>query len=77
MEGGAGRWPVDLPGFVVRALIRHLGGAWYPGRFGRLGATELPAQEERVRRGFFPANPGRRRRDDRNDDDNPPGDFVL
>jgi len=59
-----------VPSFAISAVLGILGGsvAW--------GATELPAQEERVRRGVFPANPGRRRRDDRNDDGNPPGDFV-
>ena len=40
-----------LPSFTTSALVGILGGSivW--------GATELPAQEERVRRGFFPTNP--------------------
>ncbi len=41
--------------FTASALVGILGGsiAW--------GATELPAQEERVRRGLFPSNPGKRK----------------
>ena len=44
-----------LPSFTASALVGILGGsiAW--------GATELPAQEERVRRGLFPTNPGKRK----------------
>lgn len=40
-----------MPGFTASALIGIFGGSivW--------GATELPGQEERVRRGLFPANP--------------------
>ena len=39
--------------FALSAVLGILGGSvvW--------GATELPAQEERVRRGLFPANPRR------------------
>jgi hypothetical protein len=42
-----------IPSFWVSALTGILGGsiAW--------GATELPDQEERVKRGDFPANPKR------------------
>ncbi len=42
-----------MPSFAASALMGILGGSviW--------GATELPAQEERVRRGLFPANPQR------------------
>lgn len=63
-----------VPSFTVSALLGILGGSvvW--------GATELPAQEERVRRGAFPANPRKRqearRNDARGDDDDPPGEFV-
>ena len=48
-----------IPGFTTSALVGIFGGSivW--------GATELPGQEERVRRGLFPANP---RRDDRRDE---------
>jgi hypothetical protein len=55
--------------FAASALLGILGGSvvW--------GATELPAQEQRVRRGTFPANP-RRRREARSDDDSPPGESV-
>lgn len=58
-----------VPSFSASALLGILGGSvvW--------GATELPAQEQRVRRGAFPANP-RRRREYRGDGDNPPGEFV-
>ncbi len=44
-----------VPNFTASALLGIFGGsvAW--------GATELPAQAERVRRGVFPANPKRRR----------------
>ena len=40
-----------VPGFAPSAILGVLGGTliW--------GATELPAQEERVARGLFPANP--------------------
>jgi len=42
-----------MPDFKTAALIGILGGSlvW--------GATELPAQEDRVKRGHFPANPKR------------------
>jgi hypothetical protein len=42
-----------VSGFVASAILGVLGGTliW--------GATELPAQEERVARGLFPANPRR------------------
>jgi hypothetical protein len=42
---------IFMPTFTGSALLGILGGSivW--------GATELPAQEERVRRGLFPANP--------------------
>lgn len=42
-----------VPGFSASALLGILGGSvvW--------GATELPGQAERVRRGLFPANPRR------------------
>lgn len=42
-----------VPGFVPSAIMGVLGGTliW--------GATELPAQEARVARGLFPANPRR------------------
>jgi FtsH-binding integral membrane protein len=42
-----------MPNFTVSAQLGILGGSivW--------GATELPAQAERVRRGMFPANPRR------------------
>jgi hypothetical protein len=42
-----------LPSFSASALVGIFGGSvvW--------GATELPAQAERVRRGLFPANPKR------------------
>ena len=48
-----------MPSFNSSALLGIIGGSivW--------GATELPGQEERVRRGLFPANP--RRRPDRED----------
>lgn len=44
-----------LPNFTLSALVGIFGGSivW--------GATELPDQEERVRRGMFPANPKRRK----------------
>jgi hypothetical protein len=44
-----------LPGFTLSALVGIFGGSvvW--------GATELPGQEERVRRGLFRANPKRGR----------------
>ena len=40
-----------VPGFTPSAILGVLGGTliW--------GATELPAQEERVAKGLFPANP--------------------
>ena len=42
-----------MPDFTSSALVGIFGGSivW--------GATELPGQEERVRRGLFPANPRR------------------
>jgi len=42
-----------IPSFTGSALLGIVGGSvvW--------GATELPGQEERVRRGLFPANPRR------------------
>ncbi len=45
-----------LPSFWASALLGIVGGSivW--------GATELPDQEDRVRRGLFPANPKRQRR---------------
>lgn len=43
-----------LPSFTASALLGIFGGSliW--------GATELPGQAERVRRGLFPANPKRK-----------------
>lgn len=43
-----------MPTFTASALLGIIGGSvvW--------GATELPGQEERVRRGLFPANPNRK-----------------
>jgi hypothetical protein len=45
-----------MPTFISSALLSIFGGSvvW--------GATELPGQEERVRRGLFPANSRRRAR---------------
>jgi hypothetical protein len=45
-----------VPDFHLSALVGIFGGSvvW--------GATELPGQEARVRRGLFPANPRRRGR---------------
>jgi hypothetical protein len=42
-----------MPTFTISALLGILGGSvmW--------GATELPGQAERVKRGLFPANPQR------------------
>lgn len=42
-----------MPSFTTSALVGIFGGSvvW--------GATELPGQEERVRRGLFPENPRR------------------
>lgn len=44
-----------MPSFILSALVGIFGGSvvW--------GATELPDQAERVRRGLFPANPHRAR----------------
>jgi hypothetical protein len=44
-----------MPSFTSSALLGIFGGSvvW--------GATELPGQEERVRRGLFPTNPHRAR----------------
>jgi hypothetical protein len=55
-----------VPSFAASALLGILGGSvvW--------GATELPAQEQRVRRGVFPANP-RRKRQEPGGDTNVPG----
>jgi hypothetical protein len=55
------------PSLTTSALLGILGGSvvW--------GATELPAQRERVQRGLFPANPKRARRDQGDDYGNPPG----
>jgi hypothetical protein len=60
-----------MPSFAISAILGILGGSvvW--------GATELPAQEVRVRRGLFPANPHSARRDVRPDDRNPPGEAEL
>jgi hypothetical protein len=46
-----------LPSFNGSALLGIVGGSvvW--------GATELPGQEQRVRRGLFPANPRRVKRE--------------
>ncbi len=54
------------PTFVISAMMGVFGGSvvW--------GATELPAQTERVRRGLFPANP---RRKDHQEYKYPPGGF--
>jgi hypothetical protein len=59
-----------VPSFAVSALLGILGGSvvW--------GATELPAQAERVRRGAFPANPRRAQRESRPDGGNPPGGLI-
>jgi hypothetical protein len=56
-----------VPSFSVSALLGILGGsvAW--------GATELPAQAERVRRGSFPANPHRAQRQAHPNDGDLPG----
>lgn len=45
-----------MPSFILSALVGIFGGSvvW--------GATELPDQAERVRRGLFPANPRRVRK---------------
>ena len=45
-----------VPNLFASALVGIFGGSivW--------GATELPGQEERVRRGLFPANPKRAKR---------------
>jgi hypothetical protein len=40
-----------VPSFLPSAIMGVLGGTLF------WGATELPAQEERVARGLFPANP--------------------
>jgi hypothetical protein len=57
------------PTFAVSALLGILGGSvvW--------GATELPAQEERVRRGSFPANPRKRLQEGSSENGNPPGEI--
>jgi len=55
-----------VPSFADSAVLGILGGSvvW--------GATELPAQEERVQRGLFPANPNRARQAAVDDDGNSP-----
>ncbi len=60
-----------VPSFAASALLGILGGSvvW--------GATELPAQELRVRRGLFPANLNRRLLEVGDDDQNPPGGTEL
>jgi hypothetical protein len=45
-----------VPGFLPSAIMGVLSGTLF------WGATELPAQEERVSRGLFPANPRRQAR---------------
>jgi hypothetical protein len=57
--------------FAASALLGILGGSvvW--------GATELPAQEVRVRRGLFPANPRRAQWESRPDGGNPPGEAEI
>ena len=46
-----------MPTFLAAALLGIFGGSvvW--------GATELPGQEQRVRRGLFPSNPRRSQRE--------------
>jgi hypothetical protein len=48
-----------VPSFWGSAMLGVFGGSvvW--------GASELPDQEERVRRGLFPTNPGRKRQGER------------
>jgi hypothetical protein len=48
---------LTVPGFTPSAILGVLGGTLF------WGATELPAQEERVARGLFPANPRRQARE--------------
>jgi len=64
---GAQIWPVVLAFGVVLALATlWIKSFWASALVGIAagsivwGATELPPQEERVRRGLFPANPKRR-----------------
>ena len=45
-----------VPTFLPSAIMGVLGGTLF------WGATELPAQEERVTRGLFPANPRKQAR---------------
>jgi hypothetical protein len=47
-----------MPSFTASAALGIFGGSvvW--------GATELPSQEDRVRRGLFPANPKRKSREE-------------
>jgi len=45
-----------VPTFLPSAIMGVLGGTLF------WGATELPAQEERVTRGLFPANPRKQTR---------------
>lgn len=47
------------PSFWTSALLGILGGSFV------WGATELPGQEERVRKGLFPSNPKRSKSDKR------------
>ncbi len=64
---GAQVWPVVLTfGLVLALATLWIKPFWASALVGILagsivwGATELPPQEERVRRGLFPANPKRR-----------------
>ena len=66
---GAQIWPAVLAFGVVLALATlWIKPFWASALVGIAagsivwGATELPPQEERVRRGLFPANPKRRRK---------------
>jgi len=47
-----------LPGFFPSAIVGMIAGTIF------WGATELPDQEERVRKGMFKANPARSRKGD-------------
>lgn len=64
---GKGIWPL----FLAAGLAFLLGALFYPGQFGAIllallafscfwSIKELFEQEQRVRRGWFPANPKRR-----------------
>ncbi len=64
---GAQVWPVVLAfGLALALATLWIKPFWASALVGILagsivwGATELPPQEERVRRGLFPANPKRR-----------------